>query len=133
MLIRGLLFFVYAAGFVHSDMKGEGRPGMAQVRLAHDMMTKKNLKKTRKIHPLFARGFDTQLRMEVNFLRAPTARRPHKCIEPCPLSLAPPQQARLTTHTRCAASVLRAPRRSPTRACMLPSRKANRMTGRKRA
>jgi len=53
-------------GFVHSDMKGEGRPGMAQCRLAHDMMVKKNLKKTRKIHPLFARGFDTQLRMEIS-------------------------------------------------------------------
>ena len=46
-------------------MKGEARPGMDQCRASHDMMAKKNLKSTRKVHPLFARGFDTQLRMEV--------------------------------------------------------------------
>eukprot|EP00039_Didymoeca_costata_P019414 m.337450 g.337450 ORF g.337450 m.337450 type:complete len:390 (-) comp18136_c0_seq1:104-1273(-) len=53
-------------GFVHTDIKSGGRPGMEQVKLAYTMMQKKNLKKTRSVHPLFARGFDTTLRMEVS-------------------------------------------------------------------
>lgn len=53
-------------GFVHTDIKGGGRPGMEQVKLAHTMMQKKNLKKTRTAHPLFARGFDTKLKMQIS-------------------------------------------------------------------
>eukprot|EP00729_Bicosta_minor_P018491 gene18491-16461_t len=53
-------------GYVHTDIKGGGRPGMVQVKLAQSMLMKKNLKKTRQEHPLFARGFDSKLRMEIS-------------------------------------------------------------------
>jgi hypothetical protein len=52
-------------GYLYTDMK-QGRPGMTQVKLAHDMLLKKNQKKVREMHPLFARGFDATLTMEVS-------------------------------------------------------------------
>ena len=39
---------------------------MVQVKLAQSMLLKKNLKKTRNEHPLFARGFDSKLRFEIS-------------------------------------------------------------------
>eukprot|EP00035_Acanthoeca_spectabilis_P022021 m.441544 g.441544 ORF g.441544 m.441544 type:complete len:393 (+) comp18673_c0_seq1:111-1289(+) len=55
-------------GYVYADTKvPTARPGMEQIKRAHDQMLKKNVKETRKEHPLFVRGFDkTKLIMEIS-------------------------------------------------------------------
>lgn len=53
-------------GYLYTDMKEGGRPGMEQVKMAHDMLLKKNMKKVREMHPLFARGFEATLTMEIS-------------------------------------------------------------------
>eukprot|EP00043_Microstomoeca_roanoka_P007244 m.69834 g.69834 ORF g.69834 m.69834 type:complete len:403 (-) comp13751_c0_seq1:161-1369(-) len=53
-------------GFIHADSPDvKSVPGLAAVQKAHDMLNKKNIKKTRKLHPLFGRGFDTPLDMMI--------------------------------------------------------------------
>eukprot|EP00049_Salpingoeca_infusionum_P005374 m.91493 g.91493 ORF g.91493 m.91493 type:complete len:222 (+) comp12948_c0_seq7:184-849(+) len=54
-------------GFVHADTNEAGVvPGTEFVQKAIGMLQKKQLKKTQKIHPLFGRGFDTDLLMSVS-------------------------------------------------------------------
>lgn len=54
-------------GYIHTDMvEGSGRPGIKEVKLVHEMLQKKNQKKAREMHPLFARGFDASLALEVS-------------------------------------------------------------------
>eukprot|EP00042_Codosiga_hollandica_P032042 m.198689 g.198689 ORF g.198689 m.198689 type:complete len:175 (-) comp53793_c0_seq4:1105-1629(-) len=51
-------------GFVYSDtLRADVIPGVAEVYLVHQMMLKKNRKKTRSQHTLFARGFKEMLRV----------------------------------------------------------------------
>lgn len=58
---------VWYQGFVHADTNDKSKaPGMAHIKAAHEMMAKKNIKKTRELHPLFARGFDTVLQMTLS-------------------------------------------------------------------
>ncbi len=56
----------HAPGFVHADTNDAKKlPGMTHVKAANEMLAKKNIKKTRNLHPLFGRGFDTALHMTV--------------------------------------------------------------------
>eukprot|EP00056_Hartaetosiga_gracilis_P011125 m.166603 g.166603 ORF g.166603 m.166603 type:complete len:414 (+) comp13453_c0_seq1:95-1336(+) len=53
-------------GFVHADTNdARALPKLESVEKAFEMLDKKHIKKTRKIHPLFGRGFDTPLTMKV--------------------------------------------------------------------
>ncbi|EGD78347.1 hypothetical protein PTSG_09413 [Salpingoeca rosetta] len=53
-------------GFIHTDSPdGKSIPGEAAVQKAHSMLSRKRIKKTRKLHPLFGRGFDTPLLMTI--------------------------------------------------------------------
>lgn len=53
-------------GFIHADVEDpSARPGIHDVERAVKMLSKRNIKKTRKLHPLFGRGFDTKLEMRV--------------------------------------------------------------------
>jgi hypothetical protein len=64
-LIFNTIFFPTTKGFVHSTLKADEAPGQTHVLLAHKMFSKKNKKKTRALHPLFARGFETPLQLTV--------------------------------------------------------------------
>eukprot|EP00051_Salpingoeca_urceolata_P025148 m.446439 g.446439 ORF g.446439 m.446439 type:complete len:370 (+) comp20311_c0_seq1:215-1324(+) len=60
-------FTVKYRGFVHADTNvADIRPGTDEVNAAAKMLSKKNLKKTRGIHPLFGRGMDTPLTLTIS-------------------------------------------------------------------
>eukprot|EP00055_Hartaetosiga_balthica_P003171 m.6752 g.6752 ORF g.6752 m.6752 type:complete len:414 (+) comp2649_c0_seq2:361-1602(+) len=53
-------------GFIHTDTNDAHKlPKLDAVEKAFEMLDKKHIKKTRKIHPLFGRGFDTPLNMQM--------------------------------------------------------------------